>query len=201
METISYIDLLRHGETQGGSGFFGSTDIPLTAYGRTQMWAAIESSDCKWNHIITSPSRRCAEFSRLLQQRHAIPVKQDKRIREFHFGDWDGCLPADIAQTDTELLTLFWRNPAKYPPPNAENLFDFEKRVVSAWHDITAQYAGQNILLVTHGGVIRIILCHILQHPVEHLLEIEVRHATMRRIQIAHCRNHRTFRLITDTTK
>jgi alpha-ribazole phosphatase len=201
VKTISNIDLLRHGETQGGSGFFGSTDIPLTAYGCMQMWAAIESSDCEWNHIVTSPSRRCIEFSHLLQQRHAIPVKQDKRIREIHFGDWEGCFPADPAQIDAELLTLFWRNPVKHPPPNAENLLVFEKRVLSAWHDITVQFAGQNILLVTHGGVIRIILCHILQHPVERLLEIEVCHAAMRRIQVENYQNHRHFRLITGTAK
>lgn len=201
MKTISNIDLLRHGETLGGPGFFGSTDIPLTAYGCTQMWAAIENSNCKWNHIVTSPSRRCAEFSLLLQQHHLIPVKQDKRIREIHFGDWEGCFPADLAQADAESLTLFWRNPVKHPPPNAENLLDFKKRVLSAWYDITAQYAGQNILLVTHGGVIRIILCHILQHPVERLLEIEVCHAAMRRIQVEHCRNHRYFRLIAGTPK
>lgn len=200
-QTISSIDLLRHGETQGGPGFFGSTDIPLTAYGFTQMWTAVESSDCKWNYIITSPSRRCTEFSHLLQQRHAIPVKQDNRIKEIHFGDWEGCFPADLTQVEADPLTLFWRNPVKYPPPNAENLLDFEKRVLSAWHDITVQYAGQNILLVTHGGVIRIILCHILQHPVERLLEIEVCHAAMRRIQIEHCQNQRFSRLITDTTK
>lgn len=201
MKKISNIDLLRHGETQGGSGFFGSTDIPLSEYGCTQMWAAIERSDCKWNHIITSPLKRCTDFSRLLQQRHAIPVIQDKRIREIHFGDWEGCFPAELTQMDAELLTRFWHNPVKHPPPNAENLLDFEKRVLSAWHDITVQYAGQNILLVTHGGVIRIILCHILQHPVERLLEIEVCHAAMQRIQVEHCQNHRIFRQVADITK
>ncbi len=201
MKIISNIDLLRHGETQGGPGFFGSTDIPLTEYGCTQMWAATESNDCRWNHIITSPLSRCTKFAHALQQRYTIPVKQDARIREIHFGDWEECFPAELAQIDAESLTRFWNNPVKFPPPNAECLMDFEKRVLSAWHDITAQYADQNILLVTHGGVIRIILCHILQHPVERLLEIEVCHAAMRRIQVEHNQNHCTFRLTTDTPK
>ena len=201
MKIISNIDLLRHGETQGGPGFFGSTDIPLTEYGCTQMWAATESNDCRWNHIITSPLSRCKKFAHALQQRHAIPVKQDERIREIHFGDWEGCFPAELAQIDAESLTRFWNNPIKFPPPNAECLVDFEKRVLSAWHDITAQYADQNILLVTHGGVIRIILCQLLRHPVERLLEIEVCHAAMRRIHVEHSQNHRTFRLTTDAPK
>lgn len=165
------------------------------------MWAAIESNGCKWNHIITSPLSRCAKFAHALHQRHATPVKQDERIREIHFGDWEGCFPAELAQIDAEPLTRFWNNPVKFPPPKAENLVDFEKRVLSAWHDITAQYADQNILLVTHGGVIRIILCHILQHPVERLLEIEMCLAAMRRIQVEYSQNHRIFRLVTDMPK
>ncbi len=201
MKKISNIDLLRHGETQNGSGFFGSTDIPLTEHGCTQMRAAIENNDCKWNHIITSPLSRCARFAHEFQQSYSTPVMEDERIREMHFGDWEGRSPAELAEIDAEPLARFWNNPVKFTPPNAECLMDFEKRILSAWHDIAVRYANQNVLLVTHGGVIRIILCHILQHPIERLLEIEVRHAAMRRITIEHSQNHRTFRLTTDTPR
>ena len=198
MKIISNIDLLRHGETQGGPGFFGSTDIPLTDDGCTQMWAATERNARGWDHIITSPLIRCTRFANELQQGYSIPVTHDERIREIHFGDWEGRSPAELAEIDTEPLTRFWNNPVKFTPPNAECLVDFEKRVLSAWYDISARYANQNVLLVTHGGVIRIVLCHILQYPIERLLEFEVCHADMRRITIEHSQNHRIFRLITD---
>ncbi len=126
---------------------------------------------------------------------------EDERIREIHFGDWEGRSPAELAEIDTELLARFWRNPVKFPPPNAECLVDFEKRVLSAWQDISVRYTNQNILLITHGGVIRMILCHILQHPIERLLEFEVCHAAMRRITIENNQNHRVFRLIPDTSE
>jgi alpha-ribazole phosphatase len=201
VKTIATIDLLRHGETQGGSGFFGSTDIPLTDFGCTQMWNATQRNTHAWDHIITSPLIRCKRFAHELQIGYSIPMIEDERIREIHFGDWEGRSPAELAEIDTELLARFWRNPVKFPPPNAECLVDFEKRVLSAWQDISVRYANQNILLITHGGVIRMILCHILQHPIERLLEFEVCHAAMRRITIENSQNHRIFRLIPDTSE
>jgi hypothetical protein len=64
---ITYIDLLRHGEVEGGVRFRGSTDHPLTAEGWAQMWAAV-GTDIHWDRIVTSPLTRCADFARALSR-------------------------------------------------------------------------------------------------------------------------------------
>ncbi len=184
MKTTTIIDLMRHGETQGGHVFLGSTDTPLNEHGWLQMWNTVEKNSPGWDHIITSPLIRCAQFAQALAQRYTIPLIEDARVQELHFGQWEGHSAAELMQTDAAALTRFWQNPMQFTPPNAERLSDFNTRVLCAWHHIIDQYAGKKILLITHGGVIRTLLCHILQHPIERLLELEIEHAAMRRIRV-----------------
>jgi alpha-ribazole phosphatase len=180
----TFIDLLRHGETENSHRYCGSTNHPLTQLGWTQMWNTIEKKPQQWQQIITSPLARCANFAQALGQLNSIPVKQDVRIKEIHFGDWEDQSAVQLMETDPDTLSRFWYNPLNYPPPNGEHLLDFETRVLSAWSAIQQQFSGQKILLITHSGVIRIIICHIQQHPIERLLEFEVNHAEMKHVSI-----------------
>ncbi len=196
MANISYIDLLRHGETKNSYRFNGSTDNPLTENGWTQMRASIDKMAIPWQHIITSPLTRCAGFAQFAAEYLAIPTTQDERLREIHFGDWEGLSPAELMLTDADALSRFWRNPINNPPPQAEHLLDFKTRVLSVWTDINTQFADKNILLITHSGVIRTLLCHIQQHPIERLMEFEVEHAAIRRIQITNHKNTQQAALV-----
>lgn len=180
----TFIDLLRHGETENSQRYCGSTDYPLTQLGWAQMWHTVEENPSRWQQIITSPLARCTDFAHVLGQRYLIPVTQDARVREIHFGEWEDRSAAELMQTDADALSRFWHNPLSYPPPHGEYLLDFEARVLSAWHDIRQQYSGKRILLITHSGVIRVIMCHIQQHPLERLLEFEVSHAGIKHVSI-----------------
>src|SRR5688500_15034252 len=170
----TFIDLLRHGETENSHRYCGSTDYPLTPLGWTQMWNTIEKNPTKWQQIITYPLTPCGNFAQALGQRYSIPVTQDARIQEIHFGECENQSAAELMQTHADALYRFWQNPLTYPPPKAEHLSNFEARVLSAWYEIQQQFVDKRILLITHSGVIRVIICHIQQHPVERLLEFEV---------------------------
>lgn len=186
MQTI--VDLLRHGETVGGSRFRGSIDDALTENGWSQMNAAITqettNSTQTWNRIISSPLQRCADFAHQLGQQHSLPVSFDTRFKEMHFGRWEGRTAAELMSTDENALTQFWNDPVQNTPPEAEPLLEFEQRVLSAWTDLLRDYRGERILLVTHGGVIRVLLCHVQQRPIKQLLEIEVKHAALKQVRI-----------------
>ena len=182
---ITHIDLLRHGETEYHQRYCGSTDHPLSPQGWAQMWREAAQAGSSWQRIVASPLIRCAAFAQALGQLHSIPVTYDARLREIHFGAWENQSAADLMHTQAEALACFWRNPVRFPPPQGERLFDFQSRVLATWNEIVTQFAGQSILLITHGGVIRVIRCHVQQHPLERLLELEVKHAEMHRISIA----------------
>ncbi len=201
------IALLRHGETQGGAYFRGSTDDPLTPLGWGQMRAA--ASGKPWTRIVSSPLRRCAEFAGELAARLAIPLELDERLREMHFGVWEGRSAAELMESEGDALTRFWRDPATFSPPGAESLQAFQSRVLDAWNDLrksmgkpTSTSLGggllppsspfdeegnaQRMLLVCHGGTIRTILCDVLRHPPERLLELELElgHGALRWVRL-----------------
>jgi broad specificity phosphatase PhoE len=187
--------LLRHGEVEGGTRFRGSTDDPLTSIGLQQMRDATKG-ECCWDQIITSPLQRCAVFADEYAKQHQLPITLEEGIAELHFGAWEGRTPAELMVTQSVALKLFWKNPLEYTPPEAELLTGFISRVHNAWHDMMYKYAGQRVLIVAHGGVIRVLLCYIQNLPIEKLLEIEVKHGALFTISISGTQNHPVYTLI-----
>lgn len=179
-----YIDLLRHGETEGGDRFRGHTDDALSSRGLQQMWAAVSTQH--WDRLVSSPLIRCAAFASDYVKRHSLPLTFDSRLKEMHFGAWEGRTAADLMRTDADALSRFWNEPQHNTPPGGEPLAQFRLRVLEVWNDILAAHAGQRVLIVTHGGVIRMLLCHALQRPLSALLTFEVGTATLHRIRVAH---------------
>lgn len=174
-----HVDLLRHGETVGGTRFRGSLDDPLTGEGIRQMECAVANAG-PWDEIVTSPLSRCAAFAESLALKLRVPLAIDERLREIHFGDWEGRSYAELMATAPLALTRFLGDPLRHPPPGAESVETFRERTLDALRDqLTAHNLGRRLLLVTHGGVIRVMLCHARQWPLARLLEIDVPHASL----------------------
>ncbi len=175
------IDLLRHGETTGEPGFRGSIDDPLSACGWHQMEAAIEQAG-PWDRIVSSPLRRCADFARVMAQRRAITLQLDVAWRELHFGCWEGLTAQEVMTRSPETLADFWRDPRAHPPPDGEPLDRLQARLLASWMALFQQHSAERVLVVTHGGPIRIMLCQALGRPVQELLSFEVDHGALIRV-------------------
>ncbi len=183
MGILTRIDFLRHGETQGGPRFRGSTDDPLMDVGLEQMTCAT-SRDQRWDRVISSPLVRCAEFARVFSRQNSLPLSFDERLKEMHFGDWEGRTAAELMAETPDALTRFWRDPDKHPPPGGEPLARFQARVLDAWSEIVIHHVGERVLVVTHGGVIRVLLCRVLERPVTSLLEFEIKHGGLYGVRV-----------------
>ncbi len=181
--TTSLVDLLRHGQTEGGSGFRGSTDDRLTQLGMEQMWTAV-SDQGHWQCIVASPLRRCAEFACALAERLDTPSEIDERLREIDFGAWEGRRAEEITKHDPQALRRFWADPIRHPPPGAEAVRAFQARVLSCWQDQLRRHAGRRVLLVTHGGPIRAILGQVYRVPWTDLLRLDLPHASLTRLRV-----------------
>lgn len=177
------IDLLRHGEPVGGTRFRGWVDDPLSATGWGQMRAAAGEA-CHWDAVVTSPLLRCAEFAHELAAKHGLAVAVDERFKEMGFGEWEGKTPADVAQNDAARLENFWRDPVNFPPPGGEGLAAVQARVAAGWQDLLAKHAGRRVLLVCHGGVIRLVLAQVLGIPLPNLFRLHVPFAALSRLQV-----------------
>lgn len=173
------IDLLRHGETEGGARYRGATDDRLTANGWKQMWAAANAA-ADWTHVVASPLARCVEFARALVLRHSLPLHIDARLREIDFGVWEGLTADEIMQRWPNAYARFLQDPWRHGPPAGESMSQLEGRVLAAWRELVAE--SRPALLISHGGPVRMILYHVLGLPRRELLRVEVPLGSMHRL-------------------
>lgn len=173
------IDLLRHGECLGGPVYRGSADDLLSDIGWRQMHKAL-ATDRNWTVVVSSPLRRCADFAQVVAERSSAQFIVDDRLREMHFGDWEGLSVAEVIRRDGERLQSFWQDPRRISPPNGESVIDMQTRVLGAWREISAEY--QNALVITHGGPIRVILGFERDIEIDKLLQIDVPYAAVFRL-------------------
>ena len=179
-----HLDLLRHGETELGGGLRGSLDDALTAKGWAQMRAAVVAQG-PWDRVVSSPLQRCARFADELGTQLAVLVSLEKDLQELHFGAWEGQSAAALMETDAEALGLFWADPYSFTPPEGEPVSDFSDRVLGAVARLHQAYAGERVLLVSHGGVMRLLLARARGLPREQLLNVEVGHGALFSLHVA----------------
>ncbi|MBF4455795.1 histidine phosphatase family protein [Acinetobacter sp. SK-43] len=159
------LDLLRHGETTLSHTLRGHTDDELTENGWLQMQSTIQqyvAGGTNWDVIFSSPLQRCHVFAINLAEQLEIPLQLNMHIKEMYFGDWEGISTQSIYENEPELLANFWQFPTKYHAPNGESLEQFLQRVQVGFDEIHTQMKinqWNRALVVTHGGVIKLLTC------------------------------------------
>ena len=183
--SATLIDLLRHGEPDGGQKFRGAIDDPLSALGWVQMRTA--TGDYRdWEAIVSSPLCRCAAFATELAARLDRPLEIMPGFSEISFGVWEGRSVAEVHASDPLTLARFWADPVAHPIPGGEPVMAFDERIGAAWTDLLERYHGRHVLLVAHGGTIRMVLRRMLGMPLNHLWRFEVPFAALSRIRCYH---------------
>jgi len=184
--TTTLVDLIRHGEPEGGSRYRGnSIDDPLSEKGWSQMWTAIGENP-PWDIIVSSPVLRCSDFAQALSDKINKPVFFDDQFREVGFGSWEGKSKTQLKQTNQEEFDAFYSDPVNNRPSGAESLNDFIARVTGSYDNVVKTHAGQRILIVAHAGVIRAIVARTLQASSAGLYRINVDNASISRISHRH---------------
>ena len=177
------IDLIRHGEPEGGRLYRGhGIDDPLSAKGWQQMWAAVGHA-APWDHIVTSPMLRCSDFAQALADKYELSVTVEDNLKEIGFGVWEGRAPEQIKSEAPDEYENFYRDPVNLRPAGAEDLAAFYARVTSVYESVCQTNTGKHVLIVAHAGVIRAIVAHALQAPIAAMYQIKVGNAGISRIQ------------------
>jgi alpha-ribazole phosphatase len=181
------IDLLRHGACEGGEIFRGSTEVALSDLGWQQMRDKVATiGDAGWHNIVSSPLQRCQRFAEMLAAERNTPLAVRDDLREIHFGDWEGLAHNVARQRFPQEWSDFWASPADASPPNGETMPDFCQRISTELDAITHQYQGQSVLLVAHGVVIRVMICHWLGMPMAAMTRLSVPYAALTRFTVYH---------------
>lgn len=189
------IDLLRHGEVEGGRKYRGQLDDPLTEKGWQQLRRTTANKQ-GWQHIISSPLKRCADFAAEFSEATSLPLNKRDAFKEISFGLWEGKTADELLKSDESKVKKYWDDPVNTTPPDGENVLDFEKRILHGWNTMLNDFQGKHVLLISHAGVMRVILCHVLGMPLTELFKLDVGLAKASRIQIEHANGESWPRLI-----
>lgn len=173
------LELLRHGDT-GQRSYRGQLDDPLSELGWRQLRAAVQGRE--WDLLVSSSMQRCAAFARELAQQRGLPLRLEPRLVEYHFGQWQGVPIEQLAEEQPQALQQFWADPVAHPPPGAEPFEAFRARLCAALDAIAADAGRRRVLVITHGGAIRLLRCHAERRRFGDMAGIEVAHASLHRV-------------------
>lgn len=180
----TWVDLLRHGQPEGGQRYRGRLDDPLSELGWRQMHSALDKDE-HWDVIVTSSLQRCRAFAEAVAAERNLPFHVEPGFMEIDFGHWEGLTTEEILIRDGAHLTAFWADGTRHPPPGGEAFEDFFRRVGRAWDNWTERLRGQRILLVCHGGVIRMAVAHALKLPPQAMMAgLSVPYASRSRLRL-----------------
>lgn len=187
------VDFLRHGEPVGGDVLRGRIDHPLSELGWLQMQKAtaltrqrkLSPSTPHWTHLISSPLQRCRVFAEHLADVTTLELRVAKQWQEIDYGDWDGMLLKDWREVAGPQFKEFRKDVSKLHPPNGEAFLSFKDRVLQAWSELAALPDGSHVLVVTHGGVLRVVLPTVLGMPLNRSYPLHIPFASFSRIALS----------------
>lgn len=182
---ITRIDLIPSAAVDAGEVFCGSLDSPISNDGLKELKKAVRRKS-GWEVVLTSPKERCTRFAEWLAQKHELPLQSDKAFCEMDFGEWEGLFPHQVLENAEDQLLLWWSDPALAKPPKGEAFGAFHKRVLRGWQQLLKQHKGKNVLLITHPGVLRVILSEVLGMPSQNFFALHVEHGTLSSVQVTH---------------
>jgi len=146
--------LWRHGNTDwnGANRVQGQTDTPLNELGRHQAArAAAVLAALHPDAIVTSDLSRAADTAAELATLTGLPARTDPRLRERHYGRWQGLTMTEIAERFPDEHAR-WRAGEQSPGGGVESLDDLGKRVAQALQEAADRAPGGTTVLATHGG-------------------------------------------------
>ena len=155
--------LIRHGETawNAETRIQGQLDVPLSSTG---FWQAGRLAQRLANEpidaiVASDLARAWMTAQPIAQSRHLEPLP-DERLRERHFGVFQGLTLDEIARDfPTEFAAWRERDP-EWAMPDGESATAFRTRVLEVLEEIAARFSGKTVAVVAHGGVLDVAYRH-----------------------------------------
>jgi len=183
-ETVLW--LLRHPEPEASARgrCYGSLDLALSPEGIRQARSVADGLAQKtFAAIYTSPRQRCSQAARILGAGCTCAVEIVPALRELDFGEFEGRTYDEIAAMYPDLYQQWMEHPTETRFPGGESFPEMRTRVIAATRDLRSRHAGQSIALVTHGGVIRIILADALGMEAANIFRIGQRYSAINAVR------------------
>ena len=170
------IYLIRHGQVAGFDQprYNGQSDVALTDYGVEQYHLLKERlTDKNISACYTSDLTRCTTGAAIICNALDIEPTAHRELRELNIGIWEGLAWQEIKAISPDDWQARLADLVNYRVPQGENLLDVEARVMPVITQIVERHKGEEILVVAHGGVNRIVLLNAIGAPLSGMFNIE----------------------------
>ncbi|NMF37851.1 histidine phosphatase family protein [Flammeovirga yaeyamensis] len=163
------IYLVRHTtpDVEASKILYGQTDLNLDQNFDAEAEEVKQTiGDDGLSSIFYSPLKRCKQLAKKLPADIHI---EDDRLLEINYGDWEMKTFHELGADLKEWAKYFDHKAA----PNGESLMDVKSRLCDFWQDNIQYDEGKSIAIVTHGVVMRVILCYLLEMPLKNIFRIQ----------------------------
>lgn len=172
------IYIMRHGQTDSNIANIlqgQKIDEPLNSEGKNQVGSLAKGIDKDFDIIFTSPLKRARESADIVSQEINVPVIEKKELVERDYGklsekNWE---EAGV-EAGIDHLTLKkkdWDQEYDYRPYGGESVEDVKNRFFSFINEIKNNYSDKKVLIVAHGGILRLAHFLLLEKKAEHPIE------------------------------
>jgi alpha-ribazole phosphatase/probable phosphoglycerate mutase len=150
---------IRHAETNMAGTFCGQSDPPISQRGQNQikelMSALVRDS---FDLIYTSDLCRAIGTATPIAETLGLSLLSRTDLREMHFGQWEGKRWSEIESENRAFAALWMQNFPDLPAPGGEPFSEFRARVLREISYLRSAATGKRAIVVTHGGVMRVVL-------------------------------------------
>lgn len=163
MKTRVY--LIRHGETQWNKrGIYqGWTDIELSSEGLAQAdLLGQRFAKIKLDALYSSPLKRAMATAKAIEKTTGVNVVPEEHFKEINFGHWEGSSVKELSEKYGATFDNFFADPFSHPFPGEGSFDSVKKRSMEGYQMLLEKHKGQQIAVVSHGGLLRVLIMSIM---------------------------------------
>ena len=162
--------LIRHGETIWNTQLRmqGSLDSDLTLKGESQIKALGEwMKEVPFDYLYCSDSGRARKTAEAISKYTGHTLNFDKRLQEKNLGIFEGLTSEEAREQYPETFKLFKTAGANYEIDQGESTQQLLDRALEVIEEIRIRHPQKVVVAVTHGGVVRVLMKHVLGIPLD----------------------------------
>lgn len=175
--------IVRHGQTAWNKEerFRGRADLHLDEAGQRQADAAARRIAARYRPtvILASPLRRTMQTALPIAGSCGVAVQADDRLLDLDYGDFSGLRPSEAEACYPQIYRTWMEAPHLVRFPHGESLNDVRARAEELIGQLLQRYPGQQIILVSHLVVCRVLVCSLLGLPNSYFWRFQVDPASL----------------------
>ena len=164
----------------------GQLDVPLSEVGLGQARAVARSlAGESFAAVYSSDLVRVRQTAQPTAEQLKMPVLLDERLRERHYGVFQGMTYADAKERIPEGYARFRAKDPAYDFETGESLSQFNERALACVFSLSRKHPGESILVFTHGGVLEMLYRHVTGRGLSTPRDFEIPNAALNRVELA----------------